>query len=62
MQNILTHLSLLRGDRKGVTTIEYAILAFAIIGVVVGVVAVLGGELSNAFGTVGSRLTSAVST
>ena len=59
MQNLLTSLSLLRSDRKGVTTIEYAILAFAVIGVVVGVVAVLGTSLTGAFSNIASSVTSA---
>jgi Flp pilus assembly pilin Flp len=51
-------LSNLKDDARGVSAIEYAILAAVIIGVVYGGVQAL--NLGDVFSTIGSKLTSTV--
>lgn len=46
-------------DRKGVTAAEYAVLAVGVIIVVAAAVGTFGGELTTAFGRIGSRVLSA---
>lgn len=46
----------LRGDRKGVSTIEYAALAFGVIAAVAGVAALLSGGFNNLFGRLNNRI------
>jgi pilus assembly protein Flp/PilA len=49
----------LRRDASGVTAIEYGLIAGLIAVVIIGVLALLGGDLKSLFTTVGSGLTSA---
>jgi Flp pilus assembly pilin Flp len=59
MSNLMHLLAALRADRKGVTTVEYAVLAFVIIGIV-GVAGVaLQGELSTLFSGLGQAVNTA---
>ncbi|HUZ73002.1 MAG TPA: Flp family type IVb pilin [Stellaceae bacterium] len=48
-----------RHDASGVTAIEYGLIAGLIAVVIIGVLALLGGDLKSLFTTVGSGLTSA---
>lgn len=46
----------LRRDAGGVSTIEYAALAFAVIAAVAGVAVLLGGGINNLFGNLNNRM------
>ncbi len=48
-----------RRDKSGVTAIEYGLIAGLIAVVIIGVLALVGGDLRNLFTTVGSGLSSA---
>ena len=62
MTSLLLKLQALRGDRKGVSTIEYAVLAFAIVAIVGVILATLGGELNGLFSGLGEAINNAVNT
>lgn len=47
-------------DRKGVSTVEYALLVVGIIGIVTVGVAALTGAFEGMFATLSTRLTAAV--
>jgi len=49
----------LRRDSSGVTAIEYGLIAGLIAVAIIGVLALLGGDLKSLFTTVGSGLNSA---
>jgi Flp pilus assembly pilin Flp len=53
MMNVL---SAAMRDRKGVTALEYAILAVAILGAVAAAGTVLSGDISTAFGGIASHI------
>lgn len=46
----------LKTDRRGVTALEYGMIAALIAAVIVGVVATLGTQLNSAFNTVSGKL------
>jgi pilus assembly protein Flp/PilA len=52
MANILSFLL----DHRGVTAIEYALIAALLAVVIIGALSTLGGHASNTFGTVASKL------
>ena len=52
----------MRRDASGVTAIEYGLIAGLIAVVIIGVLALVGGDLKTLFSTVGSGLSSASST
>jgi Flp pilus assembly pilin Flp len=52
VQYMLVLLSAVMRDRKGVSSLEYAILAFGIIGAVFAAVNVLGVEMSGMFSAI----------
>jgi pilus assembly protein Flp/PilA len=60
VKNIALKLIIALQDRKGVSALEYGILAATIIGVVAAAVATLGTDLSSLFSTIGSKISSAV--
>jgi Flp pilus assembly pilin Flp len=43
-------------DRKGVTALEYGVLAVAVIGAVAAAATVLSGDISSAFSNIGTKL------
>ena len=43
-------------DRKGVTALEYGVLAAAIIAVIAGVVFTIGSSLNTMFGNVSTKI------
>ena len=49
--------SLVAGDRRGVTALEYGLIAAVIGGVVITAATSFGGSLSSAYATIGSALT-----
>ena len=49
---VLTKLSLLRGDKRGVTAIEYGLIAGAIAVVIIGAVQLLGTNVAAAFNAI----------
>ncbi len=46
-------------DDRGATAVEYGLMVALIAAVIVAVVAILGGQISNAFQSVSNSLTSA---
>ena len=56
VQYMLVLLSAVTRDRKGVSSLEYAVLAFGIIGAVYAAVSALGIEMSGMFGAIVSNL------
>ncbi len=46
----------LAGDRRGVTALEYALIAALIAVVIIGAVALLGSSVSGVFSTVGNSI------
>ncbi len=57
LQVLSISLNALLADRKGVTALEYGILAAAIIGAVAASVGLLGSDISDVFSTLASELT-----
>jgi pilus assembly protein Flp/PilA len=49
--------SLVSGDRRGVTALEYGLIAAVIGGVVITAATSFGTSLSSAYATIGSALT-----
>lgn len=47
------------GDRKGVTSLEYGVVAAALIAAVTAGMSVLGGDLTDAFTTLGNAVKTA---
>jgi Flp pilus assembly pilin Flp len=56
---IATHLNALLADRKGISSMEYAIMAVAIIGAVATAAGLLGTEIGAVMNTLISDLTNA---
>ncbi len=52
---------LMQQDRRGVTALEYGLIAAVIGGVVITAATTFGGSLSTAFGQIGDKLTSETS-
>lgn len=57
MKNLLKKLS---RDERGVSALEYAILAAVVLGVVVAAIQGFGGQIETAFEKVGEQLESAI--
>ena len=57
MSNIRFALRRLTGDRKGVTALEYGLIAAVMGALIVAAVTTLGTDLGNAFSSIGSTLT-----
>ncbi len=60
--SLSSHLSIrsfreLQNDRRGVTALEYGLLAGLIAVVIIGAVTTLGGDLKNVFTNIGTNLT-----
>jgi pilus assembly protein Flp/PilA len=53
MRNLLTKLA---GDKKGVTALEYALIAGLIAVVIIGSVSLLGTHVSSVFSTVANSI------
>lgn len=45
----------LRGDERGATAVEYALMAAAVAAVIVAIVFALGGQVSSLFDSVNSQ-------
>jgi pilus assembly protein Flp/PilA len=56
MERAKTELALVKGDRKGVTALEYGLLAGLIAVVIVGAVTTLGTTLNGFFTTINTKL------
>lgn len=52
----LTLANKIRSDKKGVTALEYGMIASLIAVVIIGAVSTLGTKLNTAFTTIGSSL------
>ena len=46
-------------EEKGVTAIEYGLIAALVVVAIIAAVTIVGDELDNTFSTVGSKLTAA---
>jgi len=53
---VITMLTAVMQDRKGISALEYAVLAAAIIGIVAAGASTVGANLTTVFATVGSDL------
>jgi Flp pilus assembly pilin Flp len=60
LQSVLTRLTVPTGDRRGISAMEYGILAAAIFGVIATAAANLGSEIAVLFNKVVAGLISAV--
>ncbi len=58
-QIITTALHALKIDRRGVTAIEYGLIAALIAVAIAGTVLTVGTQLNTTFSTIGSKLTTA---
>lgn len=61
MLYLLTTVRALTGDRRGVTALEYGLIAAVMGALIVTAVTTLGGSLVTAFGDIGSELTKTAS-
>jgi Flp pilus assembly pilin Flp len=61
LQLVIARLTVLMGDRRGISAMEYGILAAAIIGVVATAATNLGSEIGLLFNKVVTDLSNAVS-
>jgi pilus assembly protein Flp/PilA len=52
--------SVMSGDRRGVTALEYGLIAAVIGGVVIAAATSFGGSLSAAYTAIGGKLTASV--
>jgi pilus assembly protein Flp/PilA len=59
VERVTAELMLLRGDRKGVTALEYGLLAGLIAVVIVSGATLLGTSINTLFGKVSTALTAA---
>jgi pilus assembly protein Flp/PilA len=59
VERVKAELMLLRGDRKGVTALEYGLLAGLIAVVIVSGATLLGTSINTLFGKVSTALTAA---
>ena len=55
LKNLLT----LRGDRRGVTALEYGLIAALIAGVIITAVTTLGTDISSTFTKIGTAVNTA---
>lgn len=56
MERVHAELSRLRGDRKGVTSLEYGILAAIVVGALITAATTLGTDLKSLFTAVAGKL------
>jgi pilus assembly protein Flp/PilA len=61
LQNVILQIASVIQGRKGVTALEYGILAAVIVVAVAGAATVLGSDISSAFSTLGDKITTAAS-
>jgi pilus assembly protein Flp/PilA len=53
---MLRHVTKAIGDRRGVTALEYALIAALIAVVIIGAVSLLGSDISKVFSTVANTI------
>jgi pilus assembly protein Flp/PilA len=61
MKTISLAFAKLTADRKGVTALEYGLIAAVMGALIVAAVTTLGGSLGTAFGSIGTLLTTKAS-
>ena len=61
MSQIRFALRRLMGDRKGVTALEYGLIAAVMGALIVAAVTTLGGSLETAFSSIGTEITTTAS-
>ncbi len=59
MFDSLTHLISLKKDRRGVTAIEYALIASLIAIVLIGALGTLGSDIVSSFNLIGTTISTA---
>jgi pilus assembly protein Flp/PilA len=59
MFDYLTHLIRLRKDRRGVTAIEYALIASLVAVILIGALGTLGNDIATSFQLIGTTITNA---
>jgi pilus assembly protein Flp/PilA len=62
MFDSLTRLMSLKNDRRGVTAIEYALIASLIAVVIIGALGTLGSDITSSFQLIGSTISNSTST
>jgi pilus assembly protein Flp/PilA len=62
LQNVVSKVAAAVRSNKGISALEYGILAAVIVGAIATAAATLGTDLSNAFNLVGSKITSSAPT
>ncbi len=60
MFDSLTHLISLKKDRRGVTAIEYALIASLVAIVLIGALGTLGSDIASSFNLIGSNIATTV--
>jgi Flp pilus assembly pilin Flp len=58
---IVLRLRALLKDKRGLETLEYAVFAAAFLGVIAAAVALLSGDLSSAYGSIGDFIKNSAS-
>ena len=58
---MLRFLNRFRGDRRGVTALEYGLIAAVMGALIVTAVTTLGGSIETAFSSIGTELTTTAS-
>ncbi len=53
---MLNFMKALRRDERGVSALEYAILAAVILGVVITAITLLGTDITELFGKIGTKM------
>lgn len=56
MTNLVVRLAMLAQDRRGVTAMEYGLIAALIAVVIIGALTTVGANLSTMFGTISAKL------
>lgn len=60
MSKFIMFIATLRSDARGVTALEYGLIAAIIGGVIITASATLGSGITNVFGDIATRLTNAI--
>jgi pilus assembly protein Flp/PilA len=56
VERVKAELNRLKADRKGITALEYGILAAIVVGALITAATTLGGDLKTLFTNIGNKL------
>ena len=56
LSTLIAYVQTLRADKRGVTALEYGLIASLIAVVIIGALTTLGGNLTTTFSTISSEL------